>query len=108
MLSTSQKFTDDQVREIRKAIANGESAASVARRLGVSNTTIRALRRGETYRRVTNADGTDLTRWEQVFVYNHMAQAKLLFDETVTEHLDIESIVFLSERLRQLLCGVNP
>ena len=31
-------------------------------------------------------------------------QAKLLFDETVTEHLDIESIVFLSERLRQLLC----
>jgi len=32
------------------------------------------------------------------------ATAKLLFDETVTEHLDIESIVFLSERLRQLLC----
>jgi len=31
--------------------------------------------------------------------------AKLLFDETVTEHLDIESILFLSERLRQLLCG---
>lgn len=30
--------------------------------------------------------------------------AKLLFDETVTEHLDIESILFLSERLRQLLC----
>ena len=30
--------------------------------------------------------------------------AKLLFDETVTEHLDIESIMFLSERLRQLLC----
>ena len=33
---------------------------------------------------------------------------KLLFDETVTEHLDIESIVFLSERLRQLLCGATP
>ena len=33
------------------------------------------------------------------------AQAKLMFDETVTEHLDIESIVFLSERIRQLLCG---
>lgn len=30
--------------------------------------------------------------------------AKLLFDETVTDHLDIESIMFLSERLRQLLC----
>jgi hypothetical protein len=26
-------------------------------------------------------------------------------DETVTERLDIESRVFLSERLRQLLCG---
>lgn len=33
------------------------------------------------------------------------AKAKLLFDETITEHLDIESILFLSERLRQLLCG---
>jgi len=148
---------------------------------------------------VTKADGSELTRWEQVFVYNHMAQGgaskpsghwkgfvefpntvskaksmaeqvelplqeafrgrvaelaeaasrlggvdmnadfgsadlaiwftplprvplmlmfwdadqedgfdakvKLLFDETVTEHLDIESMVFLSERLRQLLCG---
>ncbi|OQX23939.1 MAG: Fe-S cluster protein [Desulfobacteraceae bacterium IS3] len=32
------------------------------------------------------------------------AKAKLLFDETITEHLDIESIMFLSERLRQLLC----
>ncbi|MDL2320904.1 DUF3786 domain-containing protein [Desulfosarcina sp. OttesenSCG-928-B08] len=32
------------------------------------------------------------------------ATAKLLFDETVVEHLDIESIVFLSERLRQMLC----
>lgn len=32
------------------------------------------------------------------------ATAKLLFDETVTDHLDIESILFLSERLRQMLC----
>jgi len=37
------------------------------------------------------------------------AQAKLLFDETVCEHLDIESIMFLSERLCQLLCEtVSP
>lgn len=33
------------------------------------------------------------------------AQVKLLFDETIVEHLDIESIVFLSERLSQLLCN---
>jgi len=33
------------------------------------------------------------------------SQAKLMFDATVVEHLDIESIVFLSERLRQLLCA---
>lgn len=33
------------------------------------------------------------------------ASVKLLFDVTVTEHLDIESIMFLSERLKQLLCG---
>ncbi len=33
------------------------------------------------------------------------ADVKLLFDKTVTEHLDIESIMFLSERLRELLCG---
>ncbi|MCF8105582.1 MAG: DUF3786 domain-containing protein [Desulfohalobiaceae bacterium] len=31
------------------------------------------------------------------------AEARLLFDETVTEHLDIESILFLSERLTELL-----
>jgi hypothetical protein len=35
------------------------------------------------------------------------AEARLLFDRTVTEHLDIESILFLSERIRQLLCGEN-
>jgi hypothetical protein len=33
------------------------------------------------------------------------ADAKLLFDETAPEHLDIESLLFLSERIRQLLCG---
>ena len=32
------------------------------------------------------------------------AEAKLLFDQTVTEHLDIESILFLSEQIRHLLC----
>ncbi|MCK5322706.1 MAG: DUF3786 domain-containing protein [Desulfobulbaceae bacterium] len=32
------------------------------------------------------------------------AEAKLRFDETIVQHLDIESIVFLSERLRELLC----
>jgi hypothetical protein len=34
------------------------------------------------------------------------AEAKLLFDESITDHLDIESIMFLSERLQQLLCGI--
>lgn len=32
------------------------------------------------------------------------AEAKLMFDETVVDHLDLESIIFMSERLRQLLC----
>ncbi len=36
------------------------------------------------------------------------AKVSLLFDETVTEHLDIESILFLSERLVQLLCEAPP
>lgn len=42
--------------------------------------------------------------WDEDPTDGFGATAKLLFDETVTEHLDIESIVFLSERLRQLLC----
>ena len=42
--------------------------------------------------------------WDADLAEGFGATAKLLFDETVTEHLDIESIVFLSERLRQLLC----
>ena len=29
---------------------------------------------------------------------------KLLFDETIITHLDIESIMFLSERIKQMLC----
>lgn len=33
------------------------------------------------------------------------AEVKLSFDDTITQHLDIESIMFLSERLRELLCG---
>ena len=32
---------------------------------------------------------------------------KLLFDETITEQLDIESIIFRSERFGQLPCGVQ-
>lgn len=35
---------------------------------------------------------------------NFSGNVKLLFDETITDHLDIESIMFLSERLKQLLC----
>lgn len=42
--------------------------------------------------------------WDEDPVDGFGATAKLLFDETVTEHLDIESIVFMSERLRQMLC----
>ncbi len=36
------------------------------------------------------------------------AEAKLLFDQTIVEHLDIESIMFLSEHLASLLLGDNP
>jgi len=42
--------------------------------------------------------------WDEDPVDGFNATAKLLFDETITDHLDIESIVFLSERLRQMLC----
>ena len=42
--------------------------------------------------------------WDEDRVDGFGATAKLLFDETVTDHLDIESIVFLGERLRQMLC----
>lgn len=43
--------------------------------------------------------------WDEEEAETFDAQVKLLFDKTITEHLDIESIIFLSERLRQLLCG---
>jgi hypothetical protein len=43
--------------------------------------------------------------WDQDEAERFDARVKLLFDETIVEHLDIESILFLSERLRQLLCG---
>ncbi|MDL2329685.1 DUF3786 domain-containing protein [Desulfosarcina sp. OttesenSCG-928-A07] len=43
--------------------------------------------------------------WNADVADGFAATAKLLFDETIIEHLDIESIVFLSERLRQMLCG---
>lgn len=42
--------------------------------------------------------------WDEEQSDGFEAEAKLLFDETITEHLDIESIMFLSERLKQLLC----
>ncbi len=41
--------------------------------------------------------------WDEVASDRFEAQVKLLFDETVTGHLDIESIMFLSERLKDLL-----
>lgn len=42
--------------------------------------------------------------WDEDLVDGFSATVKLLFDETATDHLDIESMVFLGERLRQLLC----
>lgn len=45
--------------------------------------------------------------WDEDADEGFEAQAKLLFDETVCEHLDIESIMFLSERLCQLLCDAG-
>lgn len=41
--------------------------------------------------------------WDEVLEESFVAQVKLLFDTTIAEHLDIESIIFLSERLRRLL-----
>ena len=42
--------------------------------------------------------------WDQDEKEDFEARVKLMFDETVIEHLDLESIIFLSERLRELLC----
>jgi hypothetical protein len=36
------------------------------------------------------------------------AEIKLAFDETITEHLDIESIMFLSEQITKLLMAPEP
>ena len=43
--------------------------------------------------------------WDEDLEDGFEAKVKVLFDETIVDHLDIESIMFLSERLRQLLCG---
>ena len=45
--------------------------------------------------------------WEEDKEEGFDAKVKLLFDKTIAEHLDLESIVFLSERLRELLCKRN-
>jgi hypothetical protein len=45
-----------------------------------------------------------LVFWDEDKIDGFEAEVKLLFDETIAEHLDIESIMFLSERLSQLLC----
>ena len=43
--------------------------------------------------------------WDEEPGEGYGAEVKLLFDETVVDHLDIESIMFLSERIKQMLCG---
>ncbi len=43
--------------------------------------------------------------WEGDLEEGIPAKIKFLFDETITEHLDIESIMFMSERIKQLLTG---
>jgi len=42
--------------------------------------------------------------WDRIPGEDFDPQAKMMFDETITEHLDIESIVFLCERIRKMLC----
>ncbi|MBN2469011.1 MAG: DUF3786 domain-containing protein [Deltaproteobacteria bacterium] len=46
-----------------------------------------------------------LLYWDEEEGERFDARVKVLFDANITEHLDIESMIFLSERLRQLLCG---
>ncbi len=41
--------------------------------------------------------------WDEVPADGFEAKAKILFDDTIPQHLDIESMLFVSERLRQLL-----
>ena len=42
--------------------------------------------------------------WNEDLDDDFEAEVKLLFDESILDHLDIESIMFLSERLIHLLC----
>ncbi len=42
--------------------------------------------------------------WEGEKNEEFESEIKLSFDETITEHLDLESIVFLSEALKDMLC----
>ncbi len=48
-----------------------------------------------------------LMAWDASPADGFDAEIKLLFDETVVLHLDLESIVFLSERLCELLCEAD-
>lgn len=41
--------------------------------------------------------------WDKDSNEEFSAKTKILFDDTITKHLDIESILFLSERIKQLL-----
>jgi hypothetical protein len=43
--------------------------------------------------------------WDAMPADGFAARAKLLFDETITQHVDIESILFLCEHLAARLCG---
>lgn len=43
--------------------------------------------------------------WDENPDDGYGAEARLLFDETIIDHLDIESIMFLSERIKQLIVG---
>ena len=46
------KFTDEQVREIRRAISDGDSLTTIAKRHGVSKANIAHIRQGRSYARV--------------------------------------------------------
>lgn len=43
--------------------------------------------------------------WDQDDEEGIDAEVKVLFDETITKHLDIESIMFLSEILKNMMCN---
>ncbi|WP_312284666.1 GIY-YIG nuclease family protein [Yokenella regensburgei] len=46
------KFTDEQVRDIRRAISEGDSLTTIAKRYGVSKANIAHIRQGRSYARV--------------------------------------------------------